>query len=139
MPTSTSHEVYRDSRFLGTTEELTVTDETTIGRGIYTYSVRPVYDNCFGTFENVEVSYFDSVCEELVNLNVTVYPNPSNSDFNIVCENMTRVRVYNVMGAMISDVQVSGGKHIVSGLESGIYFINIETSNGNVTRKVVRF
>ena len=134
-----AYEIYRDSRFLGTTEELTFTDETTIGRNIYTYSVRPVYDNCFGTFENVEVSYFDSVCEELVNFNVTVYPNPSSNDFNIVCENMTRVRVYNVMGAMISDVQVSGGKHIVSGLESGIYFINIETNNGNVTRKVVKF
>ena len=134
-----AYEVYRDSRFLGTTEELSFTDETTIGRGIYTYSVRPVYDNCFGTFENVEVSYFDGVCEELVSLNVSVYPNPSNSDFNIVCENMTRVRVFNVMGAMISDVQVSGSKHIVSGLESGIYFINIETKDGNVTRKVVRF
>ena len=134
-----AYEIYRDSRFLGTTEELTFTDETTIGRNIYTYSVRPVYEECFGTFENIEVSYFDNVSEELVNFNVTVYPNPSSNDFNIVCENMTRVRVYNVMGAMISDVQVSGGKHIVSGLESGIYFINIETSNGNVTRKVVKF
>ena len=134
-----AYEIYRDSRFLGTTEELTFTDETTIGRNIYTYSVRPVYEECFGTFENIEVSYFDNVSEELVNFNVTVYPNPSSNDFNIVCENMTRVRVYNVMGAMISDVQVSGGKHIVSGLESGIYFINIETNNGNVTRKVVKF
>jgi hypothetical protein len=40
---------------------------------------------------------------------------------------------------MISDKQVGGSKYVVSGLESGIYFINIETSNGNVTRKVVRF
>jgi hypothetical protein len=43
------------------------------------------------------------------------------------------------MGAMISDEQVSGSRYVVSGLESGIYFINIETNDGNVTRKVVRF
>jgi hypothetical protein len=124
---------------MATTEELSFTDETAIGRSIYTYSVRPVYEECFGTFENTEVSYFDGVCEELINVNVSIYPNPSNSDFNIVCENMTRVKVYNVMGAMISDEQVSGSRYVVSGLESGIYFINIETNNGNVTRKVVRF
>ncbi|MBO5848156.1 MAG: S8 family serine peptidase [Bacteroidales bacterium] len=134
-----AYEVYRDSRYMGTTEELSYTDETVIGRSIYTYSVRPVYEECFGTFENIEVTYFDGICEDIINDKVSIYPNPSNNDFNIVCENMTRVRVYNVMGAMISDKQVGGSKYVVSGLESGIYFINIETSNGNVTRKVVRF
>ena len=134
-----AYEVYRDSRYMATTEELSFTDETVIGRSIYTYSVRPVYEECFGTFENIEVTHSLGVCEELFNVNVSIYPNPSNSDFNIVCENMTRVKVYNVMGAIISDEQVSGSKYVVSGLESGIYFINIETNDGNVTRKVVRF
>ena len=134
-----AYEVYRDSRFMGTTEELSFTDETVLGRNIYIYSVRPVYEECFGTLANVEVSYFDNVNEDVINDKVSIYPNPSNSNFNIVCENMTRVRVLNVMGATISDEEVSGSKYVVSGLESGIYFVNIETSNGNITHKIVKF
>ncbi len=134
-----AYEVYRDSRFMGTTEELSFTDETVLGRSIHTYSVRPVYEECFGTLANVEVSYFDNVNEDIINNKVAIYPNPSNSDFNIVCENMTRVKVFNVMGAIVSDVKVNGSKYVVNGLDSGIYFVNIETSNGNVTHKIVKF
>lgn len=132
------YEIYRDSRFMGTTEELSFTDETTSGSFIYTYSVRPIYEDCNGTFESITVDFVENVMDFTTNVNATVYPNPSNNHFNIVCENMTRIRVFNVMGALISDEQIDGSKYVVSGLTSGVYFVNIETSNGNVTRKVIR-
>ena len=84
------------------------------------------------TVENVDNVYENNT------IKASIYPNPSQNDFNIVCDNMTRVTVYNVMGSVITDAQVNDGRYTISDLESGVYFINIETNNGNVVRKVVK-
>ena len=51
---------------------------------------------------------------------------------------MTRVTVYDVMGATIMDVQVNDNRYTINGLNAGVYFINIETNYGNTVRKVVK-
>ena len=132
------YEIYRDSKFLGTTEELAFSDETPTGTFTYIYSVRPVYENCNGLMSSVEVYFSDENVNENNAIKASIYPNPSQNDFNIVCDNMTRVTVYNVMGSVITDAQVNDSRYTISDLESGVYFINIETNNGNVVRKVVK-
>ncbi len=132
------YEIYRDSKFLGTTEELAFSDETATGTFTYIYSVRPVYENCNGLMSIVEVYFSDENVNENNAIKASIYPNPSQNDFNIVCDNMTRVTVYNVMGSVITDAQVNDNRYTISDLESGVYFINIETNNGNVVRKVVK-
>lgn len=132
------YEIYRDSKFLGTTEELAFSDETATGTFTYIYSVRPVYENCNGLMSSVEVYFSDENVNENNAIKASIYPNPSQNDFNIVCDNMTRVTVYNVMGSVITDAQVNDSRYTISDLESGVYFINIETNNGNVVRKVVK-
>ena len=131
------YEIYRDSRFMGTTEDLAYTDETAIGTFIYVYSVRPIYEDCNGLMSSITVENVDNVYENNA-IKASIYPNPSQNDFNIVCDNMTRVTVYNVMGSVITDAQVNDSRYTISDLESGVYFINIETNNGNVVRKVVK-
>ena len=131
------YEIYRDSKFLGTTEELTYNDETATGTYSYIYSVRPIYQDCNGLMSHVTIDFVDNVYENNA-IKATIYPNPSQNDFNIVCDNMTKVTVYNVMGSVIMDNKVNGSRYTISDLESGVYFINIETTNGNVVRKVVK-
>lgn len=133
------YEVYRDTRFLGTTEELSFSDETATGTFNYEYSVRPIYNDCTGYLSYVNIEHIDDAINENNSINASVYPNPSDNDFTIVCDKMTRISVYNVMGSMIWDKQVNNDKYIIKGLDSGIYFINIETSKGSVVRKVVKF
>ena len=131
-----NYEVYRDTRFLGTTEELSFTDNTTTGAFIYEYSVRPIYGECTGNLSHIKIEY--NTVEENISINASVYPNPSKNDFTIVCDNMTRISVYNIMGSMIMDADVNVNNYVISDLKAGVYFINIETDNGSVVRKVVK-
>ena len=131
------YEIYRDSRFMGTTEELSYTDMTATGSFYYIYSVRPIYEDCSGMMSHLVADYINDV-DENNTIRATIYPNPSQNEFNIVCDNMTRITVYNVMGSKIMDTNVNSSRYSISSLESGVYFINIETTDGNIVRKVVR-
>ena len=131
------YEVYRNARFLGTTETLSYTDETATGSFTYTYSVRPVYADCFGYLSDIEVSFTQNIMENNA-ARAIVYPNPSNNDFTIVCNNMTRISVFNMMGSVIMDTQVNDSRYTIRNLNTGVYFINIETSNGNIVKKIVK-
>ena len=131
------YEIYRDSRFMGTTEELSYTDMTATGSFYYIYSVRPIYEDCSGMMSHLVADYINDV-DENNTIKATIYPNPSQNEFNIVCDNMTRITVYNVMGSKIMDTDVNSSRYSISSLESGVYFINIETTDGNIVRKVVR-
>ena len=131
------YEIYRDSRFMGTTEELSYTDMTATGSFYYIYSVRPIYEDCFGLMSHLVADYINDV-DENNTIKATIYPNPSQNEFNIVCDNMTRITVYNVMGSKIMDTDVNSSRYSISSLESGVYFINIETTDGNIVRKVVK-
>ena len=131
------YEIYRDSRFMGTTEELSYTDMTATGSFYYIYSVRPIYEDCFGLMSHLVADYINDV-DENNTIKATIYPNPSQNEFNIVCDNMTRITVYNVMGSKIMDTDVNSSRYSISSLESGVYFINIETTNGSIVKKVVK-
>lgn len=131
------YEIYRDSRFMGTTEELSYTDMTATGSFFYIYSVRPIYEDCFGLMSHLVADYINDV-DENNTIKATIYPNPSQNEFNIVCDNMTRITVYNVMGSKIMDTDVNSSRYSISSLESGVYFINIETTNGSIVKKVVK-
>ncbi|MBO5810689.1 MAG: S8 family peptidase [Bacteroidales bacterium] len=133
------YEIYRDTRFLGTTEELSFTDETAIGTFNYEYSVRPIYNECKGYSSYINIDHISGErITEKTSIDASVYPNPSKNDFTVVCDNMTRISVYNIMGAMIMNTDVNADNHVISGLNAGVYFINIETNNGSAVRKVVK-
>ena len=135
------YEIYRDTRFLGITEELSFVDETALFNKLYCYSVRPVYEDCFGLFKTIDVTFNneESVNEMNSNIKVNIYPNPSNADFNITCDNMTYVSVYNVVGNKIMEANVSGNNYIIEGLDSGIYFVEIKTLEGNTVKRILKF
>ena len=130
------YEIYRDARFMGTTEELTYTDMSDATSQSYTYSVRPVYEGCYGLFTSITIN-LDDIEEFGSNINASVYPNPSNGKFTIECNDMTRVAVFNVMGAMVSDYKVSSNRFVIDELEAGVYFVRIETKTGSTVCKIV--
>ena len=73
---------------------------------------------------------------------VTVWPNPTPSTVNIKGENIEAVYMYNAMGQLILTLDVTDSDEQssidVSGFNSGIYFMNIVSQNGNsVLKKVV--
>ena len=141
--TTDFYEIYRGTRFLGTTDETTFVDNTLTESGDYIYSVRMISDECSGLFQNVTVNYNHvSVVENDVT-NVTVYPNPAR-DFvklSAIRYQLSVVRIYNYLGILIEEIEVNSDEIEikVSDYKPGIYIINIQDNDGNaVTKKVMK-
>ena len=73
--------------------------------------------------------------------NVEVYPNPARDYIKLSANNcqLSAVRVYNVLGTMIEEIEINSNEIEinVSDYNPGIYFFNIQTEKGNVTKKIV--
>ncbi len=76
--------------------------------------------------------------------NYSVYPNPSRGDYKLdialALESPVSVRVYNSMGALLSEESSEGAASYVFRNylnKAGIYFIEIETSYGKETFKLI--
>jgi hypothetical protein len=75
-----------------------------------------------------------------------IYPNPTNGMLNINVRfaeaQDINIRVFNAVGQVVSHVTENGsmgGNYSVdlSGKTNGIYFVEIMTNNGKVTKKIV--
>lgn len=136
-------EIYRETKLLGSTSEYNFTDNTVSEEGEYSYSVRMITDDCVGFFQSVKVTYSDDfVPDDGVNediaINVSVYPNPSNNDFTIVCDEMIKITVYNIIGKKIMETEINTDKYVINGLESGVYFVDITTNEGNIIKRILK-
>lgn len=78
---------------------------------------------------------------EIVNVGVSVYPNPTTSVLNIDCPNsltISKIKIMDVTGKTVL-VQVGDVKQInVDNLISGLYIVNLYSENGNTTIKFVK-
>ena len=75
--------------------------------------------------------------EEIITSNVRLYPNPTNGVLNIEGEGIMTISVMNVLGQKVLETTAIGNTTIdLSGFDSGIYMVRIETANGTMTEKV---
>ena len=133
---TTVFEVYRGTVLVGTTEETSFTESGLSGKE-YVYSVRAIYDDCNGLFSDVTVKNTESTIESSA-IEASIYPNPSRDNFTIVCNDMTYVTVYNVVGNKIMEANVDGSNYVINGLESGVYFVEIKTNEGNFVKRILK-
>jgi hypothetical protein len=91
---------------------------------IYFSTVQPTMGT--GSFENVTFS---------------AYPNPTQGQWNIkASEAITAVQLFDITGKQIKVIQPNDLTAVIdaSELQSGMYFANIQTENGNKTVKLVK-
>lgn len=73
---------------------------------------------------------------------ITVYPNPMNDNLNITNENgvIESVELVSTTGSIVYTSTVSSNNYTVNttNLKAGIYFVNVQTSNGVKTYKVIK-
>ncbi|WP_418514199.1 T9SS type A sorting domain-containing protein [Corallibacter sp.] len=70
---------------------------------------------------------------------VTLYPNPvSDRLFIKSTETIKTVTIYNVNGQLIKQVNTLGKSIDVASLPSGLYFVKINTVNGETTKKIIK-
>ncbi|MFN7115693.1 MAG: reprolysin-like metallopeptidase [Saprospiraceae bacterium] len=76
---------------------------------------------------------------------ITIFPNPTqdllNIQFNYLSENVIKINLYNINGQLLQYKQVNNPTTLLqfntSHLVNGIYFLNIQTAQGSVTKKVL--
>ena len=69
--------------------------------------------------------------------NVRLYPNPTNGILNIENNGEMTISVMNILGQKVLETTASDNVTLnLSGLESGVYMVRIETENGTMTEKV---
>ena len=79
--------------------------------------------------------------ETNTNLRLTIYPNPSNGTFSILCSMLVvqSLEIYNVLGEKFySNAQQLANSVIdISSRPSGVYFIRIKTNKETLNEKIV--
>ena len=91
----------------------------------------------FLTYDNnctVDVSEMDAVVEPLM-----IYPNPTDGMIYIEYEKIVEVEVANVVGQNVATCLVNSDscKLDMSGFDAGVYFVNVKTENGIMTKKII--
>jgi hypothetical protein len=78
--------------------------------------------------------------EETSRIEMLVYPNPTNNVLNVQSNlNIEKLSIYNHIGQAVQEVMVNEktASINVSSIESGVYFVRIETAEGYSTQKLV--
>lgn len=78
--------------------------------------------------------------EEIESLNdVNIYPNPASSVINVTATNLTKIKIYNAVGQLIHNEEVSSDNVTVDTQDwtNGFYYVTVETANGNSTSQKI--
>ncbi|MBR5604422.1 MAG: T9SS type A sorting domain-containing protein [Bacteroidales bacterium] len=77
---------------------------------------------------------------EMAESNISIYPNPANDFVKISGnDNINSVMVYNCLGMIVEEIEVNANEVEISTSEynTGIYFFDVMTENGNRIQKVL--
>ncbi len=127
---------------------------TTNGNIVYsyttngTYTVRFCATNPIGTCCDSQTINVTNVSVQDINLNnnISVYPNPANDVLNVSIDvtnaSDATIKIVNIVGAEVYTKALGSingtlnEKINVSNLESGIYFLKLQTATGSATKKI---
>ena len=137
-------DVYRDNEMIASVE--TDPDPTyhygyvdSIAVGVEAeYFVMAVYsDGCESPSDTLLGAGVSSVQE--IGSCVSVYPNPVESQLNVVANGLQRIAVYNAMGQLLATKTADGDRFVlqVGDYVPGLYTIQVVTDKGITTRSVI--
>ena len=136
--------LYRDGEMIEVFDYNTTTFTEELESGTYEYTIRVIYDgepdvtyyamSC-GETEEVTITIGVNETEEVVN---SIYPNPTSGELYINAEAMKQVTVYNAMGQMVLDQEVSGDNMVLNmgQFESGVYMVKVTTETGSSVKRI---
>ena len=127
--------IRRDGVEIATQEGTSFTE--TLANGIYTYNVVARNGNKYSmpAFAVAIVGTVDIV--EVETAKVSVYPNPTSGVLNVQIDGNFNATVYNYQGQVVMRNYVNNGQIDMSGLASGVYFVEIRTNDNVSVEKVI--
>ena len=75
--------------------------------------------------------------------NISLYPNPTNGQLNIASPNagINSITIFDLQGRKIANQEFTGNTNIqidISNLNSAVYFVDINTDAGIVTKRILK-
>ncbi|WP_298759272.1 T9SS type A sorting domain-containing protein [uncultured Psychroserpens sp.] len=93
-------------------------------------------------------NYSTTVTEDNLSINdfelsndISLHPNPVKDDLNFITElSIEKIKIYNLLGKLIQEITPSQNSHKinVSHLTDGVYFINFNSENKNIIKKIIK-
>lgn len=138
---ATSYNIYRDDVLVKNVTANNYTDEDLEYNTEYCYTVTSVFDGIESEkSEEACVKTLGEGIDELTS-SLRIFPNPANDRLFIEAEvEIEDIVVYDVYGIQQKLSAISGQPSIidVAGLNNGIYFIKINTKQGNIVKRFVK-
>ncbi len=127
--------IRRDGVEVATQTETTYTES--LEEGIYTYNVVARNGNKYSQPAFVTVVNGLVNVVEMETMQVSVYPNPTSGMLNVEIGENFNATIYNYQGQVVMRNNISDGQIDMSKLSSGVYFVEIRTSNNVSVEKVI--
>jgi hypothetical protein len=80
--------------------------------------------------------------ENVVNNEVSIYPNPTNNFFNVICTNtISNISIFDSKGSFVLEENCNSSNKMidVNNLTNGLYFIIIKTNENVITKKLIKY
>lgn len=108
----------------------------TLTDGVYKYGVS--IDGGYTIYWSECLTKGHEAVDETDDITVAVYPNPANDFLTIESDGIQRVTIISMLGETIYDSSVNPDKIVLqlTDYQSGMYFVNILTDKGLVTKKI---
>ena len=104
-----------------------------------------VMDVLSASFGDAKVAWYENfnilTVNELKELDFVIYPNPTNDILNISNENdilINSIKVYDLLGRLVLEEKDNFNQLNISKLNSGVLFVKIKTTEGVVTKKIIK-
>jgi hypothetical protein len=113
----------------------------TVGGSTVYFCVMPYFEGKTGTYLlDIQVAPTTGI-DESEDSSFSIYPNPVKDVMNINCKDIKQVSLFNVVGQKIESYRTEGNDKVqidLSGLPSGVYFLQAVNQGHNLTRRIVK-
>ncbi len=127
--------VRRDGEEVSTQTETTFVE--TVSEDTYTYSVIARNGNKYSIPAFLVVKVGDTAINENGINHVAIYPNPTSGILYVELDTNFDATIYNYQGQVVMRTSNNNGQIDMSGLASGVYFVQIKTDKNIMVKKVV--
>ncbi len=103
--------------------------------------VRAVYENDMTSIGLVKIVAAEENVNDILTHDINIYPNPTNDRLYIEAETeIEDVVVYDIYGRCQQLSAISGQPSVIDvyDLKSGIYFVKINTNEGNIVKRIIK-
>ncbi len=138
---ATSYHLYRNGLFFAEAATNEYTDTQLENNTEYCYKVKAIFGNNESALSEETCVLYEGIGIDELETKFFITPNPAKDYVKLSAYNgqLSKVKIYNTLGMLVEEIAVNSNEIEINVLNynKGIYFINLQTVNGAVTKKMI--